>query len=212
MNLQNTLKLKLAHSSLQDIAQMMGYSKKNKIKAAQRIENVLSDYQLNLYVGAFDFRYSNEQFLNKLCEVVGIEINNFQDEINIIKSANNKMRDRFKSYIFIDTGFKRDSQPIFMLGVCESMRHIQLGCDVQLLPIHDQIVYAQSLVKRHYADCNGTIKLWGNIKRYVFYYAEGATLALNGDGVILEDNPTVNVSHATLSVNNNDVTSLLVGK
>jgi hypothetical protein len=212
MNLQNALKLKLAHSSFQDIAQLMGYSRKSKLKAAKRIDNVLSDPQLNLYVGAFDFRYSNEQFLNKLCEVVGIEIRDFQDEINIIQSAYNKMRGRFKSYVFIDTGFKRANQPIFALAFSESMRHIQLGCDVQLLPIHEQVVRIQSLVKNHYADCNGTLELWGNIQRYVFIYAEGCSLALSGDGVILADNPIVNVPHATVGVNNTDVTSLLVGK
>lgn len=169
MNLQDALKLKLAHSNSQDIAQLMGYSKKSKIKAANRIENLLSDPQLNLNAAAFDFRYSNKQFLNKLCEVVGIEISDFQDEINVIQSAYNKMRDRFKSYVFVDTGFKRDSQPIFMLAASESMRHIQLGCDVQLLPIHEQVVRIQSLVKQHYADCNGTLELWGKIFSVTFF-------------------------------------------
>lgn len=83
-----------------------------------------------MYVGAFDFRYSNKQFLNKLCEVVGIEISDFQDEINVIQSAYDKMLDRFKSYVFVDTGFKRDSQPIFILAICESIRRIQMSCEV----------------------------------------------------------------------------------
>lgn len=67
-------------------------------------------------------------------------------------------------------------------------------------------------MKKHYADCNGSITTWGNIQRYVFHYAEGCSLTLSGDGVVLEDNPIVNVSRATVSVNNTDVTSLLVGK
>ena len=212
MNLQDELQVKLVHSSLHDIAQLMGYAGKGRHKAAKRIENVLSDHQMNLYAGAFDFRYSNDQFLCKLCEVAGIEISNFQDEINAIHLDHSNRRDRFKSYVFVDTGFKRDSQPIFMLGICEPMRRIQLSCDIQLLPIHEQVVYVQSLVKCHYADCDGTIKLWGNIKRYVFFYAEGCSLALNGDGVLVEDNPIVNVSQATIKVNNTDLTSLLVGK
>ncbi len=72
MNLQYKLKLKLVYSSLQDIAQMMGYSKTHIFKAALRIENVFSDHQLNLYVGSFDFRYSNKQFIwrRKKSEIV----------------------------------------------------------------------------------------------------------------------------------------------
>jgi hypothetical protein len=212
MNLQDALKLKLSHSSLQDIAQMMGYSKKSRIKAAIRIENVLSDHQLNLYVGAFDFRYSNKQFLDKLCEVVGIEISDFETEIKGIQLAYDKMINRFKSYVFIDTGFKRKGQPVFILSMLEPRRYIQLDCKVQLLPIHEQVAQVQSLVKQHYIDCNGTLEFWGNIQSYIFFYAEGCKLALNVDGVILVDDPSVNISKASMSINNTDLTKLLVKK
>ncbi|WP_143522284.1 hypothetical protein [Psychromonas sp. CD1] len=89
---------------------------------------------------------------------------------------------------------------------------MQLDSDIQLLPIHEQVVYVQSLVKAHYANCNGTLELWGNIQRYVFYCAKGCVLTLNGDGVILQENPTVNISCATLSVKNQDVMNLFIKK
>jgi hypothetical protein len=46
----------------------------------------------------------------------------------------------------------------------------------------------------------------------MFFYAEGCSLALTPDGVLLEDNPMVNVSQATDNVNNTDVAKLLVDK
>jgi hypothetical protein len=78
--------------------------------------------------------------------------------------------------------------------------------------IHEQVVHIQSLVKQHYDDNSGSLKLWRNIQRYVFFYAEGCPLALTPDGLFLEDNPMVNVSQATDNVNNTDVAKLLVNK
>lgn len=45
-------------------------------------------------------------------------------------------KNRFKSYVFIDTVFKRDNQPVFMLTACETMRKIQLVCDIQMRSMH----------------------------------------------------------------------------
>lgn len=87
-----------------------------------------------------------------------------------------------------------------------------LYIDTVLGYIHEQVVHIQSLVKQYYDDNSGSLKLWGNIQRYVFFYAEGCSLALTPDGVFLEDNPMVNVSQATDNVNNTDVAKLLVDK
>lgn len=190
----------------------MGYSTKSKIKAAIRIENVLSDPQLNFYVGSFDFKFSNEQFLNKLCEVVGVDIKQFQTEIVNIHLAYEKMKNRFQSYLFIDTGFKREGLAVWMLSMFEPRRYIQLTSEIQLQPMHKQITHVQSLVKQHYIDCDGTIDLWGGIQRYIFFYAEGCKLVLNKDGVVLEDDPDVNISKASLSINDADLTKTLVSK
>ena len=192
MNLQSELKLKLAHSNLKDIAQLMDYSKKASINAISRIESVLSDLELNLYKGAFDFKYSNQQFLNRLCEVLEIDISDFKSEIEGIQSTYNLMTDRFKSYVFIETGFKRKSEPVFILTMLEPRRYIQLTPEIQLQPIHKQITDVQSLVKQHYIDFNGTLELWGDIQRYIFFYAEGCKLAFSVDGVVLQDYPNVN--------------------
>ena len=81
MSLQQTLKIKLAHCHLPDIALLMGYKKNTCHKATLRIEKVLSDEYLNLYNGDFDFRYNNQQFLHKLCDVVNIDMNDFQEEL-----------------------------------------------------------------------------------------------------------------------------------
>lgn len=209
-SIQQLLKVKLAHSSLQDIALLMGYNKKSVYKAASRIEHLLSDPTLGLYTGQFDFKYSNQEFLNKLCEVAGIQTRDHYAELNAIHDYQQQRRGRFHSYIFIDTGFKRKNEPIFVLSLMSSKRFIQLDCEVQLLPIAEQVEYVKAIIPKHYKSCHGEIPLWGAIQSYVFFYAEESSLEFNVDGVIMQDNPCINIPQATLLCSGKDVTSLLI--
>lgn len=187
MNLKNTLKAKLEHYNLQDIAQKMGYSNKSITKATNRIEQVLSDPYLNLHGAAFDFKYSNQQFLMKLCEVVEIDINDFLDDLSSIEIAHTKMVNRYKSYIYAETDFKRNGETVFMLAAFQSLRYIHLDPEIQLLPVNEQLPFVQTLIKKHYADCNGTLKIWGIIKRYSFHCEADRKITINPNGTILEE-------------------------
>ncbi|MCF7354901.1 hypothetical protein [Vibrio sp. CK2-1] len=200
MTLQYALKLKLMHSDLPEIAQLMGYNRKGMSKAASRIEQVLSDPQLNLYANAFDFKYSNQEFIERLCEVVGIDLNHFSDVIDSIIAHHEAIRDAFKSYVFVDTGFKRKSEPIFMLAFLEHHRYLSFPKEKRVLPVADQVAYVQACIKKHYAENDGALPMWGKIQRYVFFYSEGCSISLNGDGVILEANPNLRRSMATLEL------------
>lgn len=199
MTLQHELKLKLMHGKLSEIAQLMGYNRKGINKAVTRIEQVLSDPQLNLYANVFDFKYSNQEFIERLCEVVGIDLNRFNAEIESITAYYEAIRDSFKSYVLVDTGFKRKNEPIFMLSCMEHHRYLYLSKDQCLLPVADQVAYVQTCIKKHYAENNGELPMWGEIQRYVFFYSEGCSISLNGDGVILEDSPVVNQSKANMA-------------
>lgn len=211
MNLhQQELQVKLTHICLRDIALLIGYNKVTAGKAASRIANVLSDPYLGLYAGKYDFKYSDEQFLSKLCEVVGVNISDH--ELDAIRAAYTDRRDRFKSYVFVDTGFQRTGQPIFALAFCEHQRNLQLDYDVRVKPIYEQVEYIKLLVRKHYAEKNGVCGIWGDIQKYVFFYEEGCQLALNPDGVILGEPEAVNIGKATLTARGADVTKLLVCK
>lgn len=200
MNIQQELQLKLSHSSLRDAALLMGYNKVNAARAIARIGNVLSDPQLGLFTGKYDFKYSNEEFLIALCAVFGINIDEHLHELNTITNGDSDSSEKFKPYVFIDTNFKRESQPIYILSLCEEQRRLHLDYEVRTKPIHKQVEYIQRLVKQHYDNCDGSLKIWGNIQRYVYFYAEGCKLAISPDGVILNDPEVVNISRATVTV------------
>ena len=188
MTLQYAFNTKLGGCNLQDIAQLMGYSAKNRAKAVLRIEQVLTDPQMNFYAGGFDLRYTNQEFLDKLCEVVGLNIGDFQGDITAIHEHYSKAQERFHSYIFVETGFKRNGQSLITLGFNEKSRHFELDCELQMQSVDKQIAYAQSFVKRHYVESNGTLEMWGDIQHYVLVYAENGRILIGVDGDVANDN------------------------
>lgn len=188
MTLKHELNTKLDGCNLQGIAQLMGYSAKNRAKAVLRIEQVLTDPQMNFYAGGFDLRYTNQEFLEKLCEVVGLDRHNYQDEIDAIHLHHQKFSERFHSYIFAETGFKRNGQSILVLGYNSKFRHFELDCELQMQSVDKQIAYAQSFVKRHYVESNGTLEMWGDIQHYVLVYAENGRVLIDVDGDVANDN------------------------
>lgn len=200
MTLQHELKLKLMHSELSDIAQLMGYNRKGISKAVTRIEQVLSDPQLNLYGNTFDFKYSNQEFIERLCSILGIDLNRFNGEIDSLITKHEAIRDSFKSYVFVDTDFKRKSEPIVMLSCYEHHRSFLLPKEKRLLPVADQVAYVQTCVKKHYVENDGELPMWGKIQRYVFFYDENQSISLNGEGLVLEDNEELNHSMAILEL------------
>ena len=212
MKLQDELQISLAHCNYNDVAQHMGYSKSGRGKAAQRITHVLADPNMGLNSGAFDFKYSNDQFLTALCNVLGIDVIDHKQQLDAIHDEYTDRRERYKAHVFIDTNFKRQSQTLISLACLHGQRFIQLPYEIRIKPLFEQVDYVQSLVKKHYKDNDGEIGIWGDIQKYVFFYAPDSKLALTPDGAILDEPEVVNISRATVSVGNADVTKHLVGK
>jgi len=211
MDLRQQLQLKLSHSDYHDIAQLMGYKSKTG-KAAQRITNVLADRYLGLYSGGFDFKYRADDFLSTLCSVLGININDHENNINAIHDEYSDRRDRYKSYVFVDTEFKRENQPIFVLAFCEGERHLEVDYEIRIKPLHEQVKYVQSLVAQHYKDTAEKIGIWGEVKRYVFFYAQGCKLALSLNGVIINEPEEASISRATLTAGGAGITRWVAGE
>lgn len=210
MTLQQQLQLKLSIICLRDFAELMGYRSSSIGKATARIHQLLADDYLGLHSGNWDFKYSDEQFLIKLCQTVGIDIDDYQSEIDAINYDYTDRKNRFKSYVFVDTKFVRDGQPILALAFCEHERIIPLDYDIRVKPLHEQVTHVQRLVKQQqYIECEGVAGIWGRISRYIFYYAKGCKLAISPDGVVTGELDEVSVDRAALTVGGNDVLQLM---
>lgn len=208
MNLQQHLQLKLVNVPLRDIAQIMGYPKFRRAQAAQRIHKAIYDPSLGLYSGSFDFRLSSREFLITLCEVLGINIDEHLDDIERIEAKHLFQRDSFKSYVFVDTNFKRNNQPIHALAICEGQRNLQLSYDNRVKPLHEQVRYVRELIKDHYIDNSGSLGIWGEIIKYIFHYHDDGAVELAPDGMVIRESDAIDQA-TTLTKGNADISKLI---
>ncbi len=205
MKLQQEIQLRLSSCSLKDISQLMGYKDDSPVI---RIKDVMNDPHLGLFLGGYDLKFSDSEFLSTLCSVLGIDIKKYQIEIDAIQADHDDRRDRFKSYVFVDTGFVRTSQPIFALACCEGERYIQLDYEIRIKPINEQVEDVRNLVRSHYIENKGHLGIWGDIKRYQFVYADGFQLEISPDGDVLGESTPLPIEKASLTVGGKDITSI----
>ena len=105
-----------------------------------------------------------------------------------------KTTDQLAPKIFVDTHFKRTTQPIFALAVCEHQRHIRL--DEATLKAYfqaderDQIVLIGEVVRNHYVQHEGRLGIWGTIGQYVLTLGPNKVVVLRPDGSVTEDAAT----------------------
>lgn len=206
MNLQQEIQLRLSTCSLKDICLLMGYKDDSP---ATRIKTITTDPALGFFKGGYDLKYSDAEFLSKLCSVLGIDIKQYQAEIDAIQADHDDRRDRFKSYVFVDTEFVRTTQPIFALACCEGERYIQLEYEVRIKPTNEQIEYVQKLIRSHYIENKGHLGIWGDIKRYLFVYADGFQLEISPDGDVLGESTPLPIEKASLTVGGKEITSIV---
>lgn len=108
-------------------------------------------------------------------------------------------KQRFEPYIFIDTDFKRGSHPIHILAALEPTRHINLDERFIDLSLNDQLEEVQSLIRKHFSS-NPHLLIWGDVKRYVFFYDEQTVLVISSQGELIGAKKEYQLSRATLKL------------
>jgi hypothetical protein len=112
-------------------------------------------------------------------------------------------QNRFKnSYLFIDTNFKRKSEPIFALAFMEHKRRIKYSDIGNLYFKSDEEILemVSKFVKEDYFTCNGTIKLWGDIVSYNWHHIDGNIYIFDINGSYKLNSNNHNESKATLKL------------
>lgn len=180
-NFKTDLVLRIAAMPHEEILKAMGYQKPTPANL-EHLQSVLDDPEFGLNNSGFDFKYSSEGFLRALCVVTGMDMALADQRISRIKKYLDEEREAFKPYLWVDTGFKRRSQPLFALAVCEHQRYLDFPKGFWRLSIDRQLGRAQCRVREHVYETGGDLGIWGQIKQYWFYYKKDAAylLALNG--------------------------------
>ncbi len=213
MTIHQQIKEKLADSSQDEILKKLGYNNLEMgIKTLQKLIDSEDIYHW-LKNGNFDMKYSSEAFLRRVTEVLDISLEDLDEEIKRSKVHLEKIAAMQDPYIYIDTHFKRQNEPIFALAMMERRRHISVDkewiVDMDLEEVLESIVI---LVKEHYIENEGKLPLWGKIYTYLYQHTDGSRYVFGRDGDLKEDTEEIVESKAELKIGNKEITNLILGE
>jgi len=119
-------------------------------------------------------------------------------------------KERFiNCYLFINTNFKRKSEPIFVLAFMEHKRRIAYKSIGNLYFKSDNKILeiVSKFVKEDYFTCDGTIKLWGDIVSYNWHHLDDKIYVFNKNGSFKISTRNIVESKATLSIKGKEINS-----
>lgn len=186
--LASELQLRSAGIDEDVLLESMGYRHPTK-QARKRLADAICQPAQFLEGSSFDFKYSSEAFLRRLGTLLGLEEVWFDAQVESLKTVNHAEASAFKPYLFVYTGFVRQSQPIFALAMCEHQRYLTFARGFWRLPVYAQVVQAQERVRAHMAETGGDLGIWGRVLHYVFHYTPVAQVVIDPHGHLSAEVP-----------------------
>ena len=196
-----TLKNCIKKQDKESLLRSLGY--KSVAKGKGTLAAFLSTKTLYEWIqrGHFDFRYSAEEFVLALVKECKFDEDQIAQEIETVKKRQIEIAKLNTPYIFVDTNFKRTTQPVFVLAFCEGLRRIKL--DKETLydnPKEQRLSKVSKIIEKHYKKSGGELKIWGKIHSYNFHDIDGLVYVFDTDGKLIQQDADVDESRATLSV------------
>jgi len=202
MKLINMIKQKLEITNQQELIKKLGYNSVSK--GLKTLDKFSCSEGLHLWLssGNYDLVHTTTSFLERLCVELGIEPSLYEEELALAVSKNVALSKFKDCYIFINTNFKRTSEPIFALAFMESKRRISLDKnDIIFKDIDEVLNIVSTVVRDHYLSTKGKLALWGKIENYVYHHGDDKTYIFDTEGKIIEPNIPINESKAVLLIN-----------
>lgn len=183
-NFKTELVLRAAAIPPEAILKAMGYQQPGAANF-ERLQDVLDSPEFGLSDSRFDFKYSSEGFLRALCNVTGMDELLTVQLIARTRRYLEEERSAFKPYLWVDTGFKRQSQTLISLAVLEHKRYVQFPKGFWRHRLQKQLSLAQNRVREHMYETGGNIGIWGDIQEYRFYHGKDEAYLLAHNGKVL---------------------------
>ncbi len=201
MNIQKITKDKLRNISKENLIEALEY------QSFKRGLRTLTDFLEHkslytwIYSGHYDFKYTAIEFIKKLAIIFDIDQKEILLEIEESKILYNEVNSYCNSYIFVNTDFKRTTQPIFALCVSEGQRNIRLEKEDLVFKSKKEVLQIiSSTVLNHYKESAGEIGIWGKIKRYTYHHKDGQIYVFNCNGELIKDSANIVESRAVITI------------
>jgi len=182
-----------------EICKKLGYH--NPKKCLEKLEYLEKNGIENFLKHNFkyDFILSSELFLKKVLEMYGDE-----EDMKLFKKTKEKLS-RSSGNLFINTDFKRISEPIFVLAMMEGVRNISID-KREFENIEEELEYIKNFVKNHYQKNNGTLKIWRNIVSYIYTSDSfDKKIVFDTEGNIIDEVDNFIHSKATIKIKNKEI-------
>ncbi|MCZ6159529.1 hypothetical protein [Campylobacter ureolyticus] len=148
-----------------NLAKKLGYYNLDKLNQALLKITQAKSLDEFLQNGYYDYFYTSENLVLKLAKIYGLDI---LDELNSAKKLNDEVNKYKNSYIYIDTNFKRTTQPIFMLVMMQDVRYLYFDKkELAFKSLDKQLQFISKVVKNHYKKIK-KLPLFGEITGYKF--------------------------------------------
>ena len=187
MSTYKFIKKRVQSSSLKQITKELEYN--STLKAEKIIHKFLSSKDLYswLHSGYYDFKYTPELFLRKICKIFQLNYKNIEDELHKQKLYYNEVKRVKNNFIFVNTNFKRKNEPIFALACLEHRRRVHLHVKNVVFKNIEQILQiVAKQVRQHYKETQGKLNIWGEIVNYVYYH-ENEIFTFDTHGEIIKN-------------------------
>lgn len=164
----NQLQELVSKSDIKKLSKELGYAReKNFSRALYNLSNANSLDEF-LERGHFDWCHSSKTLITSIANHFNIDI---ADELNTSNVLNDEKRRCKGSYIYIETNFKRQNEPIFMLAMTQGVRYISLKPilhELYFKNIDIKLKIISEFIKDHYKNTK-TLPLYGDITGYKLY-------------------------------------------
>lgn len=204
MTLLQQIQNKLRDRDIADIVKELGYKSSKNKKVTQVLNELLESTEIADYLDKsyYDFRYNSRTLLKAICRLAGVSKIDYAVTIEEYEDKKRRLAALKNPYIFVDTHFKRKGEPVVALAMLESKRRITLDKKMYLEKSEEEInAYVGNAVKLHYKWKNGTLPLWGKIRAYLYYDAEGKRTVYSVLGEVLDDDE-IQETRASVSLKN----------
>ena len=163
-----------------NLAKKLGYYNLDKLNQALLKITQAKSLDEFLQNGYYDYVYTSENLVLKLAKIYGLDI---LDELNQAKKLNDEVKKYKNSYIYIDTNFKRNTEPIFMLAMMQGARYLYFDKkELAFKSLDKQLQFISKIVKNHYKSTK-KLPLFGEITGYKFNHL-GKNYSFGVDGTL----------------------------
>ena len=161
-SLHKIINIQLKNKNLNEVSKAVGVS-------TELLGQILEDPYFGFVSGINPIE--SKIFLNILCSFTEMKLTKQQNKIEMFNRNLASYRQSLP-YVFVDTNFVREGQPIFVLAIYEWSRRFKVDKDSDI----------SSIIKDHYRQSGGELEMWGKIEKYIFHDSKDKIIVYNIDG------------------------------